>query len=255
MNREIKRIGIVGAGNLAWHLGVGLNQADVEIVGVYNRSRQNAEMLATHLNTKVVSNFRAFRHCDLILLTVSDDAIKELAGEIPQFEGIVAHTSGNTALEILFPHKHIGVFYPVQTFSKDIDVNLRAVPFLVEGNSDEVETSLQQLAGKLSKEVYKINSQQRRRLHVAAVFANNFTNHMLKQAHDICETNDIPFSVLSPLIQETIDKLKTVSPAKAQTGPAIRRDMKTIKIHKDLLEGNSLKLYDLITKDMLETYK
>lgn len=255
MNSEvIKKVGIVGAGNLAWHLSVGLQNAGFEIEGVYNRSKENAEILATKLNTKVVTNFKRFRNCDLILLMVSDDAIRELAGEINQLDAIVAHTSGNTSLEILFPHQKIGVLYPVQSFSKDLEVDLKKVPFLIEGNNDFVENSLFNLAAKLSQEVYKITSFQRRRLHVAAVFANNFTNHMLKQAYDICEENDIPFSVLSPLIDETVSKLKTVRPSQAQTGPAIRHDHKTIEIHKNLLEGNYLKLYELITADIVETY-
>lgn len=256
MNSEkIKKIGIVGAGNLAWHLSIGIQKAGYEIEGVYNRSQEKAEMLATKLNTRVVTNFKRFRNCDLVLLIVSDDAIRELAGEINQLKAIVAHTSGNTSLEILFPHQKIGVLYPVQSFSKDLEVDLRKVPFLVEGNTDIVENSLVNLASKLSQEVYKITSYQRRRLHVAAVFANNFTNHMLKQAHDLCEENDIPFSVLTPLIDETVSKIKTITPDQAQTGPAIRHDHRTIEIHKKLLEGSYLKLYELITDDIERTYK
>ena len=256
MNRlEIKKVGIVGAGNLSWHISLGLQKAGVEIVGVYNRTKANAEGLAYKLNTKVVSSFKAFRNCDLILLLVNDDAIKIMAGELNQIDAIIAHTSGNTSLEMLFPHKKIGVFYPLQTFSKGAELELKKVPFLVEGNNDEVENGLFDLASRLSTKVYKITSLQRRRLHVAAVFANNFTNHMLKQSYDICKENDIPFEVLYPLIDETVAKIKAMSPAKAQTGPAIRKDNKTIEIHQNLLDGVHLELYKLISDDIERTYK
>lgn len=256
MNKiEIQKIGIVGAGNLAWHIAAGINNSGLDLVGVYNRTSSKAEELAARLNTKVVTNFNAFRQCDLILLLVKDDAIREMAAQLQQSKAVIAHTSGNTSLEVLFPHQKTGVFYPLQTFSKDVAVNLNKVPILVEGSTDQIENGLYELASRLSKKVYKINSQQRRRLHVAAVFANNFANHMLKQAYDICEENDIPFEVLSPLIKETIEKIKTVTPAQAQTGPAVRHDEKTIKIHKDLLEGSHLELYELITKDIERTYK
>ena len=132
MNSEvIKKVGIVGAGNLAWHLSIGIQNAGYEIEGVYNRSVDKAEMLATKLSTRVVTNFKRFKNCDLVLLIVSDDAIRELAGEINQLRAIVAHTSGNTSLEILFPHQKIGVFDPVKSSRKDLEVDLRKVSFLV----------------------------------------------------------------------------------------------------------------------------
>ncbi len=251
--KTIKKIGIIGAGNLAWHLSFGLKDAGLEIVGVYNRSLPKAEKLAVKLKSKVVKEFKDFKNCDLILLLVSDDAIIKLSGKLNKLDAIIAHTSGNTSLEVLFPNNNMGVFYPLQSFSKDIKINLWEVPFLVEANNTETENALYKLAGKLSKKVYRITSQQRRRLHVAAVFANNFTNHMFKHAWDICKANDIPFEVLTPLIEETVRKINETSPANAQTGPAVRHDHKTIKIHEELLEGSSKELYKQITEDIMRS--
>ena len=139
MNKiEIQKIGIVGAGNLAWHIAAGINNSGLDLVGVYNRTSAKAEELAARLNTKVVTNFNAFRQCDLILLLVKDDAIREMAAQLQQSKAVIAHTSGNTSLEVLFPHQKTGVFYPLQTFSKDVAVNLNKVPILVEGSTDQI---------------------------------------------------------------------------------------------------------------------
>jgi len=255
MTKTINKIGIIGAGNLAWHIAKGLQLAGLDVFGIYNRDINKAEKLADYLKTKMVKNPKEFKNCDLILLLVSDDAIKELSGKLNALDAIIAHTSGNTSLEVLFPNKNMGVFYPLQSFTKNIEVDLKSVPFLVESNNNDSENALYELAGKLSKKVYRITSSQRRRLHVAAVFANNFANHMFKQAWDICKENDIPFEVLMPLIEETVQKLKETSPAKAQTGPAIRNDQKTIKIHEELLDDSQRDLYKLITEDILRSAK
>jgi predicted short-subunit dehydrogenase-like oxidoreductase (DUF2520 family) len=138
----------------------------------------------------------------------------------------------------------------LQTFSKDKKVNFKEVSFCLEAENKEDYQLLEFLAKSIGKKIYKISSEQRRTLHVAAVFVNNFTNHLFKIGNDICNTNNVPFEILQPLIKETVIKLEELSPEKAQTGPAIRNDEKTIKNHLDLLGKNQQKIYKILTKSI-----
>jgi predicted short-subunit dehydrogenase-like oxidoreductase (DUF2520 family) len=219
---------------------------------VYDRKPEKAKALAAELSAAPLSDIRnIIEDADLYLLCVSDAAIAEVGAQLHYARGIVAHTSGSVRMDALAGNENIGVFYPLQTFTTGVPVDLNEVPFLCEGNSSQAESALMALALELSTKVYAISSDQREKLHVAAVFANNFTNHLLAKAHQICEENHIPFSVLHPLILETARKATEGNPQESQTGPAQRGDAVTIEKHLDQLPDPKLQaLYKLLTQSI-----
>lgn len=249
---SIKKMVLIGTGNVAWHLGHALKKVGVDILQVYDRKPEKAKAFASELSATPLSDFRnIIEDADLYLLCVSDAAIAEVGAQLHYVRGIVAHTSGSIRLDALIGNENVGVFYPLQTFTTGVPVDLNHVPFLCEGNSSQTESVLMALALELSTKVYAISSDQREKLHVSAVFANNFTNHLLAKAHQICEENHIPFSVLHPLILETARKVTEGNPEESQTGPAQRGDAVTIEKHlKQLADPKLRELYTTLTKSI-----
>jgi predicted short-subunit dehydrogenase-like oxidoreductase (DUF2520 family) len=170
--------------------------------------------------------------------------------------GVVAHTSGIVEMKVLEKFEHFGVFYPLQTFSKSRSVEMASVPFCIEGNDEESWKKLFKLAKKLSHSVQYLNSSERKQIHLAAVFVNNFTNHLYAKAEKLLEEKNINFEILLPLIQETAAKLNHLQPCDAQTGPARRKDLNTIKIHSEMLKNNPelLEIYELFSHQILNKY-
>ncbi|MFA5298699.1 MAG: DUF2520 domain-containing protein, partial [Lutibacter sp.] len=167
---------------------------------------------------------------------------------------LVVHTSGSMAMEELKSNSNKGVFYLLQTFSKERKINFSTVPICIEAETEKDLLLLETLAKSISKNCYRIDSNQRKSLHVAAVFVNNFVNHLYQIGHEICAENKVPFEILLPLIKETADKITTLPPFEAQTGPAKRNDTKTIEKHKKMLTKNQKKIYTLFTKSICNTY-
>ena len=163
---------------------------------------------------------------------------------------MVVHTSGSVAMNSLNNNGRKGVFYMLQTFSKNKIVDFSEVPFCLEAENEKDYILLELLANLIGKKVYAINSEQRKALHIAAVFVNNFSNHMYKIGSDICAENNVPFAILEPLIKETASKIETLSPAEAQTGPAIRKDQRTINEHLALLNKQQQEIYTTVTKSI-----
>ena len=221
-------VAIVGQGNVGFHLYQALGKSDNLHVTQFN-SRQR----------------HPIEEFDLAIIAVSDDAIAEISKHIKST--LVVHTSGTAAIDVLKNIKQKGVFYPLQSFSKEKEVDFTQVPFCLEANHKEHLELLENLSQFLGSKTYRISSEQRKYLHVAAVFANNFTNHMYKTAHDICTQYDVPFDILLPLIDETSQKIKSLAPAEAQTGPAKRNDQETIKNHVNLLYDSQRELYKTLT--------
>ncbi|WKN45732.1 Rossmann-like and DUF2520 domain-containing protein [Tunicatimonas pelagia] len=242
MINSYQKITIVGAGNVAWHLAPALEKAGCSVVQVYGRQSEKARALASQLKQTQVKTDLDFSDSSahLFILAVSDDAIAEVARQIKlSEESAVVHTSGGQPMDTLTaaPTQQIGVFYPLQTFSKQRAVHFKTIPICVEANNKELLDELTKLAQKISNQVQAINSQQRAVLHVAAVFANNFTNHLLRMAEQLLHDRQLDSTLLHPLIQETISKSLEISPAQSQTGPAWRNDQKTITHHLDYLQA------------------
>ena len=219
---------IVGNGNVATHL--------------YKRLEKEDNILLNKINSRNLNNIPK---SDITILAVSDDAIAEVSKKIDN--SFLVHTSGSMPLNELKNNSRKGVFYMLQTFTKDKSVDFSQIPFCLEAENKEDYQVLDSLAKMLSKRVYSISSEQRKILHVAAVFVNNFTNHLFKIGKDICDENNVPFEILHPLIQETATKILLVSPDKAQTGPAKRNDEKTIKNHLTLLNQKQQEIYNILT--------
>lgn len=222
---------LVGKGNVATHLHDTFLSID--------------NIVFTQISSRDLKNIPK---ADITIIAVSDDAIAEVSSKIKNT--FVVHTSGACSINELKNTTNKGVFYMLQTFSKDKKVNFNEVPFCLEAENKKDEGQLEELANLIGKKIYSINSEQRKALHVAAVFVNNFTNYMYNIGSDICKEHQVPFDILLPLIKETASKIETLSPEKAQTGPAIRKDKTTIKNHLDLLNKEQQKIYKLITKSI-----
>ena len=222
---------LVGKGNVATHLRNTFLSID--------------NIVFTQISSRDLTNIPK---ADITIIAVTDDAIAEVSSKIKN--PLVVHTSGACSINELKNTTNKGVFYMLQTFSLEKKVELNEVPFCLEAENKNDEDQLKELANLLSKKIYTVKSEQRKALHVAAVFVNNFTNYLYKIGNDICKEHQVPFDILLPLIKETASKIETLSPEKAQTGPAIRNDKKTIKNHLDLLNIEQQKIYKMITKSI-----
>jgi predicted short-subunit dehydrogenase-like oxidoreductase (DUF2520 family) len=250
-------IAIVGAGNVAWHLAQALQAAGHSIIIVYSRTKAHSEALAHLLPGSVATQSLDFESitADVIIIAVPDAALASVVKELKIPTGaVVAHTSGSQPASVLesIPGAGYGVFYPLQTFSKQAPVDLLQVPILVEGNTEETTAILQKLAQSISHQVEQVTSEKRRQLHLAAVFACNFTNHLLGISQELLQNADLPLNLLQPLIQETIKKATTHNPYTVQTGPAIRHDQNVIEEHLRLLatQPNFQEIYQLLTRSI-----
>jgi len=261
MGNSFDKIVMVGAGNVAWHLAPALEAAGCAVSQVYSRSEEKAAELVSHLYQAEVQTQLDFSgsSAELFILAVSDDAIAEVAQQIKlPAEAVVVHTSGGQSLEVLAkaPTEQIGVFYPLQTFSKPRPVDFRDIPICLESDDNEVLHRLTKLARSISRQVKLINSEERARLHVAAVLANNFTNHLLQMAEQLLHDHQLDFALLHPLIEETVAKALEIGPAQSQTGPARRHDEKTINHHLKYLrmyDPAYAKVYKALTQHIQST--
>ncbi len=254
------KVAVIGAGNVAWHLARAFEDAGHYITDVYSRRIQNGRELAKQLyDTNVVNSLDLRRsEAEIFVVAISDDHIEEVANalRIPAY-GIVAHTSGTQPMEILGEdHENIGIFYPLQTFTKGVAVDLKEVPICIEAKHRSTEKTLTVLGKSISKEVYSVHADDRKVMHLAAVFACNFSNRMLSISHEILEDHQIDASLLHPLIVETINKALSIGPMESQTGPAARGDDETIKKHLKLLQyrPDFKKIYKLLSENLKEHY-
>jgi predicted short-subunit dehydrogenase-like oxidoreductase (DUF2520 family) len=192
----------------------------------------------------------------LFIAAVPDDQYARLIAQFPFTDIPIVHTSGSVALEVLSIRAPVsGVFYPLQTFTKEVEKSFHNVPMCIEASAHSLQIVLMELAGSISNCVYAVNSEQRKKLHVAAVFANNFSNRMYGIAAELLEQNGLPFDILKPLIIETAEKILTGSPAQVQTGPAARNDQKVIQNHLAILQSKPeyREIYKLVTDSILAT--
>lgn len=246
----MKTINIIGSGNVAYHLIENINTLpDFRLQQVAVRSKEKVLDLVS--GDLIVTDIKNLKPADLTIIAVTDDAIKLVSDEIPYQNHLVVHTSGTTSMQMLNDKNRKGVFYPLQTFSKSRSVDFKNIPLCLETEQENDLKCLKVLAQQMSDKVYEISSEQRKSLHVSAVFVSNFVNHMYAIGDKICEENNIPFEILHPLIQETAVKITSLSPEEAQTGPAIRHDEKTITTHQNFLTNETFKnIYKLITESI-----
>jgi predicted short-subunit dehydrogenase-like oxidoreductase (DUF2520 family) len=254
-----QKVAIIGAGNLATRVALELHNKGVDIVQVYSRTVTSALTLARLLGCNYVTKTEKITtDADIYLISVSDMVMNDLISTVNFNNKLVAHTAGSIPMEELKKiSKNYGVFYPLQTFSKFRDVNFSRIPFCIEANNQSNEATLVELASLISKDIRVISSDQRKQLHLAAVFVSNFTNHMYALANEIIQEKDLPFDILYPLISETASKVKSMTPRAAQTGPAVRNDKNIMQDHLSML-GNKpkfKKLYSVMSESITEYHK
>lgn len=260
MRRSIEDTSIVmvGAGNLATNLAKAFYRKGFRIMQVYSRTDASARALAQQVEATWTTDVGALApHARLYVVSLTDDVLPQLIPRLVEGheDALWVHTAGSQPMDLWKGYAaNYGVFYPMQTFSKQQEVDFGEIPFFIEANSPDNAALLKKIAGTLSASVHELSSEERKRLHLAAVFASNFTNHMYAMAHEVLKDIHLPFDILLPLIDETARKVHRLSPQEAQTGPAIRYDEKVIRSHINLLEHRPRlqEIYELLSKSIHE---
>ena len=250
------RITIIGSGNVATHMAAAFKNAGHIIVQVYSRNVQNAALLAYHVKAEPIDQLDEINpQTDVFIIAVKDDIIGILAEQLAPWQKLMVHTSGATDLYTLLAFSdNVGVFYPLQTFSKIKEVDFAKVPLCIEGADEAITNQLMLLAETISRNVYTINSEKRKTLHLAAVFACNFPNYLYNIARQLLVNEGMDFDLLRPLIAETAQKVQHSLPAEVQTGPAIRNDETTMNFHLQLLNNHPQlqQLYTLLSQGIIK---
>jgi predicted short-subunit dehydrogenase-like oxidoreductase (DUF2520 family) len=248
-------IAIIGSGNVAQHLIQAFSKSlEIELVQVFSRSKESVAHLLS--SDKITTDLADLKNADLYIIAVSDDAICDVSSRLVFENKLVVHTSGSVALTDLDDRNRKGVFYPLQTFSKNKAIDFKQIPICIESQNEHDYKLLETVAKSISEHVHSLNSEQRKALHVSAVFVSNFVNHLYQIGNAICEEHHVPFAILKPLIQETANKIVTLSPQVAQTGPANRKDTTTIQSHLNFLsDENQKNIYQLLTKSIIDNGK
>jgi predicted short-subunit dehydrogenase-like oxidoreductase (DUF2520 family) len=249
------QVSIIGSGNVAQHLIQAFAKTtEIELVQVFSRKPELLFSLVP--NHKIISDYNLLKAVDLIIIAVSDDAIAIVSAQITLKNQLVVHTSGSVSMDALNSKNRHGVFYPLQTFSVSKEIDFKLIPICLEATTRKDYQILEKVAKSISDVTYNINSEERKALHVAAVFVSNFVNHLYQIGNELCLENDLSFEILKPLITETANKIQTLSPTQAQTGPAKRNDTQTIKAHLSFLTNDNQKeIYKLLTKSIIDNGK
>ena len=254
------RIIFLGSGNLATHLSLALKAAGEDILQIFSRTQEHAQALADKLNCASCVSISDIRtDADVYIFSVKDDALPSLISQLSQHltpnsqHPLFLHTAGSVPMSVFpsntptpntqHPSPRYGVLYPMQTFSKDRSVNFREIPCFVEASDSNTLVEIKALASKVSDHVVEMSSEKRRKLHLAAVFACNMVNHCYRLAEKVLEEEGIDFSLYLPLIQETANKVKELSPRKAQTGPMVRYD-------KNIMDAQISLINDELTRQI-----
>lgn len=251
----------IGAGKLAHQLMPVLEEAGCEVIQVFNRSESAGESLSAKLKSATFTSSlqEIIPDADMYFLAVSDDAVQIVADHLVttvNASAIVIHCSGVLGIDVL-PFTKRAAFYPLQSFSEDHEVSWRWIPLIITTSDQDTWEILESIATSISTSVYRMDDDQKSVLHVAAVFTNNFSNHMLTIAEQICLGHNLPFEMLKPLILETFSKAILNGPKENQTGPAVRGDQKTIEKHLNLIRNHPemVDIYKSVTASIMGMYK
>jgi len=254
MNFKTAKLAFIGAGNVATRLALEFKSRGLSVIQIYSKTQRSALELASKLETTCTTEIKDItQEADIYFVCVPDKYIEPICAKLPVKNKLVVHTAGSVDIETVKEHiPECGVFYPMQTFSKFKEVDLNQVPIFIEASSQKSEEVLYDLGKLLSHKIYSINSEQRKSLHISAVFACNFSNHMYSIAEDILQQNGIPFEILKPLIKETSEKIQKFLPKACQTGPAVREDMEILENHEKILAHTPyVEMYKLISESII----
>lgn len=247
-----KRVVLIGSGNVATSMALALKDK-CHLVQVYSRTLANAKLLADMVGCSAADNLHDLvPDADVYIVSIKDDAIASIANVVPDNGALWLHTSGSTPINVFEGKRHCyGVLYPMQSFSKSHPMSMSEVHFFIEGNDSVTCQEIKKMASLLSKNVHETTSDERERLHIAAVFACNFANHMFTLSSEVLDGAGLPFDAMLPLIKTTVAKLDDMTPAESQTGPAARRDMKIIERHLSNLQGTKRDIYQILSQSII----
>ena len=244
------KVSVLGSGNLGTHMVNLLNDSsEVELVQWYSRSKIDNQEI------EVTNDITMLKNAEIYILCVSDDSISDLSNQLIFNNKLVVHTSGSTTYESINRKNRRGVFYPLQSFSKTRKLNYSKIPICIEAENDLDLNILIDLCNKIGCGFHKINFEQRKNLHLAAIITNNFTNYLFSLSKEILSDQNLNFDILKPLINETVDKIHKLDPSESQTGPARRNDQNIIDMHiKMLKDPEHQNLYKLISQMIKRKY-
>jgi len=251
-------INLIGAGNVAWHLSNALSNTDYRIQQIYSRTEDKARKLANTFGYQTVSQLSTFDEAEVFIIAVDDSQIEQVSLDLPNsFDAVVVHTSGSISIDVLQKHKNAAVFWMIESLTAKQKVNYAEIPIIVHYTSTYANNIVNELARTISSKVHILADVERRKMHLSAVIANNFTNHLFALMKRFANQNKLDFSLLQPIIDSTIQKAINGDPLQLQTGPAIRRDFKTIEAHLQLLNQDKIlsKLYESLTQSIQQTHK
>ena len=247
------QIVLIGSGNVAFHLAKAFTEAQINISQIFGRNTTELQKISEQFSIPFSTENLA--DADLYIISVSDSSIAEVSSLIKNENALVTHTSGSVSREALNGNYRKSVFYPLQTFSKSKNLDYSKIPFFIDAENENDEEILKNLASKISKNVMLANDEKRKYIHLTAVFACNFVNHLYARAKEISDSQGIPFDYFLPLIDETTQKIHELEPKLAQTGPAIRNDEKVLKLHESLLtDEEKLKIYKTLNESIKKMY-
>ena len=247
------QIVLIGSGNVAFHLAKAFSEAQIPISQIFGRNTTELQKISEQFS--IPFSTETLADADVYIISVSDSSIAEVSSLIKNKNVLVAHTSGSVSREALSGNYRKSVFYPLQTFSKSKNLDYSKIPFFIDAENENDEEILKNLASKISKNVMLANDEKRKYIHLTAVFACNFVNHLYARAKEISDSQGIPFDYFLPLIDETTQKIHELEPKLAQTGPAIRNDEKVLKLHESLLtDEEKLKIYKTLNESIKKMY-
>lgn len=246
------QIVIIGSGNVAYHLAKAFVLNSIPLAQIFGRNEKDLEKIAAELH--IPYSTEKLEDADLYIICVSDNSVQNVSAMITKKDSLVAHTSGSLPKEILAGKYRKASFYPLQTFSKSKDLTYKKIPFFIETETEKDKEILFELASKISDHVMESSHDKRKYIHLTAVFACNFVNHLFSKAKEISDSQEIPFDYFLPLIDETIQKIHEIEPRLAQTGPAVRNDVRVLELHEQLLKDESLEIYKVMNHSIKKMY-
>ena len=248
------KIVIIGSGNVAYHLAKAFQQNKIPDSQIFGRNENDLKFISNQLQIPFSTDY--LEDADLYFICVSDSSIGKVSKMITKENCLVAHTSGSLPKEILEGNYRKASFYPLQTFSKSKEINYAEIPFFVESDDEQDVELLKNLALEVSEKVMVSTYEKRKYIHLTAVFACNFVNHLFARAKEISDSQEIPFDYFLPLIKETTEKIEILEPKLAQTGPAIRNDERVLKLHEALIDDEEqLKIYKIMNESIKKMYE
>ena len=248
------KIAILGSGNVAYHLAKMFKEKNIPISQIFGRNEKDLQEISEQF--EIPFSTTELADAELYFIAVNDDAVAAISKNIKNQNSLVAHTSGSLPKEILEGNYRKASFYPLQTFSKSKMLQYSEIPFFVEAENEADSQSLENLALKISEKVMKSDYEKRKYIHLTAVFACNFVNHLFARAKEISDSQQIPFNYFLPLIDETVQKIHEIEPKSAQTGPAVRNDQRVLQLHEALIKDEEhLKIYKTINESIKKMYE